>query len=138
MNRVEVETLKLIVVDENPLFSSTLKVLLKDFNIDVVAQADSDEAMFKLLNEQQPDMLIYDLFMGSKNLDITVKEIRKIAPLTKILVLSFETDNGLIDYCVANGTNGFCDKNLPDIDTLAHIIRKIQTGKTVIQIIDAA
>ena len=67
MNEVKAESIKLLVVDENNLFSSTLKILLKDFNIDVVAQADNEETMLKQLKKHQPTILIYDLFMSSSS-----------------------------------------------------------------------
>lgn len=138
MNAAGVEIIKVMVVDCNSLYTSTLKILLKNFNIDVVAQAESEVVMLNMLKEHQPDILLYDLFTGNEHFQTTVNEIHDIAPLTKVLVISYETDSGLIDYCLSNGINGFCDKNLPDIDTLAHIIHRIQLGETVIQIRAAA
>jgi DNA-binding NarL/FixJ family response regulator len=124
--------IKTIVVDGSALFRKALAEMLSSKGINIIGEADNEKAMFEQLAAQTPDILIYDFFNSSERFDQTMGKIRKAAPKIKVVVLSFDSGTELIDFCLAHGVSGFCDKNITNFDYLADGLKKIGNGGTVI------
>jgi DNA-binding NarL/FixJ family response regulator len=124
--------IKTIIVDGSALFREALAEMLSSKGISVIGEAANEKAMLEQLALQIPDILIYDFFNSSERFDLTMEKIRKVAPEMKVIVLSFESRPELIEFCLANRVNGFCDKNISDFDYLVDGLKKIGYGETVV------
>lgn len=125
-------SIKTIIVDENALYRSALTELLTVNGIHVIGQAANEKALFKQMGTEVPDILMYDFFNSVEPFADTVAKLRRVAPETKLLVLSFETNPALIEFCLSNGAKGFYDKRITDSEYLISGLKKIAEGNTVV------
>jgi two-component system, NarL family, response regulator DegU len=124
--------IKTIIVDESDLFRNALTELLTENGIDVIGSATNERDMLKQISENKPDVLIYDFYNSAERFELTMEKIKTIAPDIKLMVMCFENSPVSIDFCLASGAKGFCDKNLVDFGDIINAIKKIEQGETVI------
>lgn len=123
---------KIIIVDNNELFRYTFEQVLKrDFRVQVEYAANAKE-LHEIMRSFYPDLIIYDLFSASNNFEATMRKIKLQAPNAKVVVLSYEVEREIIDFCIDNGVDGFFNKNITDIELVNNAIKKIIAGERVI------
>jgi CheY-like chemotaxis protein len=80
-------SVRVFVVDDEPIIASTLAVILKDNGFDTKAYTDPLEALEEA-KLQPPHLVISDVVMpGLSGIDLAI-EIQQISPNTKILLFS--------------------------------------------------
>src|SRR5579871_4576568 len=85
------------VVDDHTLFRKTLRNFLSDQGgLNVVIQSGDIEDLLARMKNNQPDVVIMDIFMPHLDGIDGVKIIRNGHPEVRVLVLSMNTDLSLI------------------------------------------
>src|SRR5512147_2620915 len=81
--------IKVVLVDESPDFRGTLRLdLEKRKGLQVVAEAGDGISAVHTVKQHQPDALVMALVMpGMDGVDAT-KQIRRISPDTKVIILT--------------------------------------------------
>jgi len=124
--------IRLVLADDHKLLRSTLSNYLGTHDdIMVVAEAENgDEALEKTL-EHTPDLLLLDLNMPGKSGLDALPDIRKQAPLVKVLVLTGRDDDNYIMRALRSGANGYVLKST-DEQKLVESIRNVMDGDMVL------
>lgn len=121
--------IKVIVVDDHRLFRHGLgTVLNREEDIDVIAEAaDGREALAKL-EALRPDVVTLDIAMPGMSGLIAIREMRKTAPNTKIVVLTMYLNQKFVLKALRSGASGYVVKESA-VEELVTAIRTAQMGE---------
>ena len=111
----------IVIADDFAAFRSFVRSKLQENGFQNVAEAsDGLEAVAKAA-ELQPDLLILDI--GMPNLDgiKAAAQIRSIAPESKILFVSQNTDTDILQSALSDGAGGYVCKSEIDHELLPAI-----------------
>jgi len=133
--------LKLLLVDQDPIFRLGLRVALEAMpNIEVVSEAPTDTAALQILaelaqiNPNQVDLVILELG-NSRSIDSQqqglqlCQQLKATYPTLPTLLLSAVPDAGLIMAARAAGVRGYCPKGTP-ISQLVTVIEAVAAGNS--------
>jgi DNA-binding NarL/FixJ family response regulator len=106
------ETIKVILVDDHELARHGIRKLLGgDVGIEVVGEAESCWGAISLISRLQPEVVILDIRLRQGNGVEVSRAVRKLAPATKILVLSAYDDSQYVVSMVKLGVSGYLTKS---------------------------
>lgn len=111
-----------LIVEDAPFLREVYRFSLKNEDIEIVDEAvDGMDAMVKI-NQHKPDLILLDLVLPLKNgLDI-LREIGKISPASKCIVISSLEDQDVIDKALALGAIKYLTKPF----TKAQLLEAVQ------------
>jgi len=94
----ELDDVRVLIVDDHDLFRSGLRNLLEEEGVQIVGEAAAGQEALSIVRELAPDVVVMDLNMpGMTGVEAT-RHISKIAPLTRVLMLTIsDQDNDVID-----------------------------------------
>ncbi|MGV6943465.1 response regulator [Sphingobacterium kyonggiense] len=122
--------IKLINIDNHKLFSDGLRAIISQEKDMLFLEAYSDgKDMKDRLKLHEPDMVLLDMYLNEKSGIAIAKEIKKIRPKTKIIILSLEVNPVFTAELEEIGVEGYISKELDSVDLLA-VIRKVYAGQT--------
>ena len=124
-----VET-RVLVVDDHEVFSEALELLLgRQPDLRLVGSArDADEAMAML--DHEPDVVLMDLDLpGMDGIEAT-RQIRHVAPQTKVVLLTGIQSPEVIAEALAAGACGYVPKTRA-VDELMDVVRRAAAGEIV-------
>ena len=124
--------IRVLIADDHAIVRMGLTSLLssqKDFL--VVGEADDGESAVQKALNLSPDILIMDLMMPKMDGVTATKEIHKLRPSVKILILtSYGTSDG-IAHALESGASGALMKST-DFAEFVSVLRRIAGGERVI------
>jgi NarL family two-component system response regulator LiaR len=101
------EPIQIVVVDDHQLFRTGLAELLEQEGLNIVGTAGDGETALKIIAETVPDVVLMDLDMpGLSGLE-TTREISKIAPRTRVLMLTVSGEEQSVVDSIAAGAHGY-------------------------------
>ena len=125
------ESLRVMLVDDHDLFRTGLRNLLEEQGVHVVAEAADGAAALNVVRELAPDVVVMDLNMPGMNGIEATREITRLAPLTRVLVLTIsDQDSDVMDAIVA-GACGYLMKD-SSIHDLMQGIKAAAVGEALI------
>ena len=125
------DLLRVMLVDDHDLFRTGLRNLLEEEGVHIVAEAPDGNAALQLVRELAPDVVVMDLNMPGMNGIEATREITRVAPLTRVLVLTIsDQDADVLDAIVA-GACGYLMKD-SSIQDLMQGIRAASVGESLI------
>jgi DNA-binding NarL/FixJ family response regulator len=127
----DVESLRVLIVDDHDLFRTGLRNLLEEQGLQVVAEASTGVDAVKSVREQAPDVVVMDLNMPSMGGVEATRHITSIAPLTRVVMLTIsDQDSDVMDAILA----GACGYLLKDssIQQLVAGIEAASRGESLI------
>ncbi len=131
--------LKLLLVDQDPIFRLGLRVALEEFpNVQVVSEAQTDTAALQILaklaqqDPNQVNLVVLELGNGhslsSQQLGLQLcRHLKTQYPNLPLLLLSSVQEQGLLLAARAAGVNGYCPKGTP-VSELVTAIHEIVAG----------
>jgi DNA-binding NarL/FixJ family response regulator len=125
------DLLRVMLVDDHDLFRTGLRNLLEEQGLQIVAEASDGATALTLVRELAPDIVVMDLNMPGMNGIEATRETARLAPLTRVVVLTIsDQDDDVIDAIVA----GACGYLLKDssIQDLMQGIRAASIGEALI------
>src|SRR3954469_13073723 len=85
------QTLKLVMVDSSKVFRMGLRLLLETApEIRVVAECDDAAAAREAVAAHAPDLVITDLHLLDRNGLLLTRELRRLSPALRVLVLAVQ------------------------------------------------
>jgi DNA-binding NarL/FixJ family response regulator len=115
---------RVLVVDDHDLFRRGLCALLEELGANVVGEAENGARAVKLVQELSAEVVLMDLNMPALNGVDATREIMRIAPLTRIVVLTVsDRDDDVIEAIVA----GACGYLLKD-SAVTDVVRAIDAA----------
>jgi DNA-binding NarL/FixJ family response regulator len=118
-----------LLAEDHPIVRKELIALLTaEDDIDVVGEAANGRQAVKLAKRLHPAVVVLDIAMPLLNGLEATRQILKIAPKAKVLILSAHTDDAYVEQVRALGAVGYLVKQHMFGNVLVGAIRKIQKG----------
>ena len=138
--KVPMQTTRLIVVDDEPLFRELLcRTLSAEQGLQVVGVAGDGETAIRLAKQEKPDVVIMDIELPGKLDGIEAAlQIKKERPQTGIVILSVHSERRYVTSLPLETMQGWAyllKQTAPDLATL---VRAIQGSKAGMVVLDPA
>ncbi len=122
--------IRVMCVDDHPIFRQGLAaVLANDASLRLVAEADSAELAIARFRDVRPDVTLMDLQLPDMHGIEAIQAIRAFAPDARIVVLTTETGDAVIQRALAAGARGYVLKGMAFAELL-RIIHAVHEGKS--------
>ncbi len=131
LNPEEMETIKLIVVDDHQIIRDGIRSMLAgQTGITIIGEASSGIELFKLLDQNLPDLILMDISLPGKSGIELARQIKAHAVTYKIqiLFLSMFLQEEYIQQAIKAGASGYLPKNVTQQE-LIHAIHQLAEGK---------
>jgi DNA-binding NarL/FixJ family response regulator len=124
--------IRIVIADDHPVFRAGLEGLLSgQEDLQVVGEAANGREAVDMVRRASPDVLLVDLQMPELDGVHAIREIRSVAPRTRILVLTTYDSDGDILRAVEAGATGYLLKDTPR-EELFKAIRATARGESVL------
>jgi len=124
--------IKLLLVDDyQPVRKQICSVLEKRAEFQIIAEAADGLDAIQKAKELQPDLIVLDIGLPKVNGIAAARQIRKVAPKSKILFLSQETDQEIVKACFSMGASGYLVKSDLGEELFEALEAVIQDGRFV-------
>jgi DNA-binding NarL/FixJ family response regulator len=125
----ETARMKILLVDDHTILLDGVKSLLsREDDLQIVGQAGSAEAALEFLKKQDVDLIITDYSMPGMDGLSLLNTVKRIAPNTKIILLSMHDEVHLVKEILKAGVNGYVLKKDTHKELLS-AIRDVSNGK---------
>ncbi len=105
------EPIKVIIADDHVLYRAGVKTALSTKkDIKVIAEADNGMHLLNLIKNIPVDVILLDIQMPIMDGIATLPEIKKIAPNTKVIMLTMVDDQSMITKLMELGANSYLTK----------------------------
>lgn len=120
--RTEQESIRVLVVDDEPLFMDMVQALLAvEEGVEVIGTAKHGQQAVKLARELEPDVIVMDVSMPVMDgLDAT-REIRAQDPGASVLILTGGTNVADVDKARTAGARAYLTKDRIAAELVAEI-----------------
>lgn len=104
---------RLVIVDDHPIVVEGLQSLLQaEEDLHVIATFTSGNAFLSFLKEKPSvDIVLLDITLPDINGVEVCKEIKKLSPETKVLIISNHSERSIIMQMLQHGASGYLLKN---------------------------
>jgi DNA-binding NarL/FixJ family response regulator len=106
-----VRILRVVIVDDHPIFRDGLRAALRSPEIDVVAEATTAVEAVEAVVLHGPDVVLMDVGLPGGGLEAT-KEIVERFPQTRVLMLTMSEDQRTVSAAVRAGASGYLLKGV--------------------------
>jgi len=119
----------IILADDHHIVRQGVKALLEsEQGFSVVDEASDGLKAVSLVSNLKPDVLIADLMMpGLNGLEVT-RQVAKLSPHTRVIILSMYMSEPYVIAALQNGAYGYVLKE-SNISDLVHAIREVASGR---------
>jgi len=119
---------RIILADDHQLLRAGLRGLLdKEPDFQVVAEASDGRQAVELATQHQPDLAIMDIGMPNLNGVDATRQIRAVAPRTKVIALSMHAGAQFVGSMLNAGASGYLLKDAA-YEELVQAIRTVFSG----------
>ncbi len=119
-----------VLVDDHDLFRTGLRTLLEEQGVAIVAEASDGAAAVSRVREHAPDVVLMDINMPVMNGVEATREITRLAPLSRVVVLTISDDDGDVIDAVLAGASGYLLKDA-SVDELLRGIQAAYAGDSL-------
>ena len=125
-----VEGLRVVVVDDHPVFRQGLRTLLEDLGVEVVAEAGDGEEGVRVALEHRPDVVLMDLQMpGVSGVEAT-RALTAQLPDVRVVVLTMLDDDQAVFAAVQAGAMGYLLKGAGQ-EEISRALASVAAGQAV-------
>jgi len=125
--------IKILLVDDQPLFREGLRTLLSvQADFEVVGEAGNGEEAIRLARSLLPSVVLMDLQMPVLDGVAATRRLRAEQPVCRIIVLTTFDDDEMVFDGLRAGAVGYLLKDAPS-EKLAEAIRVAARGETFLQ-----
>ncbi len=126
-----IERITVLLAEDHTMVRQGIHALLNaEDDIEVVGEASDGRQAVKLAQKLRPDVVIMDIAMPLLNGLEAARQILKLVPMTKVIILSAHSDDEYIDRVFDLGAAGYLVKQ-SSAEFLSKAIRYAQKGKCV-------
>jgi len=121
---------KILVVDDDPDFVESTRLMLEPHGYEVVSAANGDEGLLKL-EQEKPDLVILDVIMSTVLDGLSMSQQMRDVPAYKKVPILMVTSIANTDYAALFPTDefinihGFLTKPISSEQLLSHVKRLI-------------
>jgi DNA-binding NarL/FixJ family response regulator len=118
---------RVMLADDHNLLRQGVRALLERDGLTVVGEAADGREAVRIAEQTQPDFAVVDVMMPMLNgLDV-VREIRRVSPQTKSLLLTMHTDDSFVMESLRAGVKGYLLKT-QTVEDVVRAIRDVAKG----------
>ncbi len=118
-----------ILAEDHHMVRAGLVLLLKqEEDIQIVGEAENGLEVVNLTRTLVPDVVIMDIAMPQLNGLEATRQILRISPKTKVLILSAHSEEAYVESVLAMGAAGYLNKQTA-ASILPKAIRRVHSGK---------
>lgn len=126
--------IRVVLVDDHTLFRAGLRLLLNDVpEIEVAGEATTGHEALQLAAEIKPEILLLDLSLPNTSGIALLKEIKRCAPETGVIILTMHNDAAMVRAALAAGAKGYVVKTAADT-VLITAIHSVAGGRTFVDV----
>lgn len=121
-------TMRVLIVDDEPLITSSLQAFLEDEGLIAVSAASGEEAIDILQGNMEYDVCIMDMRLPGMDGNAAIRSIHQLCPKIRFIV-----HTGSIDYIVSDDMKSLgikeehlFKKPLSDMTPIAEAVRSLQ------------
>ena len=124
--------LKLLLVDDSEVVRMGLRALLgAALGFTVIAEATNVKSAVETSRELKPDVILLDIHLPDGTGIDACRQILRHSPDSRILVLTSEADERLVDQTIRAGAHGYLLKEI-NAQALIQAIRDVAEGKSIL------
>jgi two-component system response regulator DevR len=128
----ESASIRVLLVDDSPLIRLGLRSALEDYpDITIVAEAGTATDGIAAVAKFKPDIVLLDLHLPDKPGLQACRELRKIRPQTRVLILTSSSNERNVQEAMSAGAQGYLLKD-NDGTALANALRTVANGLPVL------
>lgn len=117
-----VSLIRVLVVDDfEPFRRLVCSILKKKQDLQVICESCDGLDAVQKAQELQPDLILLDLGLPKLNGFAAARQIRQLAPESKILLVSIESSPDLVQEAFSSGVHGYVSKARVGSDLLAAV-----------------
>lgn len=116
-----------VLGDDHPLVRHGVRRLLEREEFDVLAEASDGLEVVGLAEQHHPDVVLLDLSMPTLNGIGAVRELSRVSPATKVIILTMHTEEHYILEALRAGVKG-CVSKTQAPEHLLQAIREVCRG----------
>ena len=121
---------RLLIADDHKIFRQGIKKLLEEEqDLQVVGEAADGREVVKKATELKPDIILMDIAMANLNGLEATKQIKKVLPESKIIMLTMHKNEEYVLQSFQAGASGYILKE-GAVEELVSAIRSIYAGKS--------
>lgn len=114
--------LRTLLVEDDPDLRELNRIVLeRTGEFDIVGIAADGEAAIQQAERLQPDLILLDILMPIMGGLEALPGIRKVAPDSRVVVVSMLQREGMVDEALKLGASGFVDKGLEPHDFVQRV-----------------
>jgi DNA-binding NarL/FixJ family response regulator len=121
--------LRVLIADDHQIVRQGFRALLEPEGIQVVAEAADGWEAVRLAESENPDVVVLDLSMPQLNGLDAAREILRLRPKTKIVLLTMHMEEHQIVGALRAGIRGYVTKTQA-AEALSQAIREVASGGT--------
>ncbi|OLS62290.1 response regulator transcription factor [Pseudomonas putida] len=118
-----------LIVDDHPFIRASVRMLLRQENINIVAEADNGVDALRMMREHEPDIAILDISIPRMDGLEIITRVKSANMRMKMLVLTSQVPGYFSMRCMRLGASGFVSKN-DDLTELRKAVMAVLSGYT--------
>lgn len=124
------KSVTVLLADDHTIVRQGLaKLLESEPGLRVIGEASNGREVVRKVEELKPDVVLMDIAMPQLNGIEATRQIKKIQPITKIIILSMHAHERFISEALHLGASGYLLKNSTGTD-IVHAVRAAMEGDT--------
>jgi len=120
-------SIRVVLADDHPVVRQGLRMLLEREKFEVVGEASDGLEAIDLAERLHPDVVVLDLMMPALNGTNAVREILRVSPGSKIVLLTMYTEEHYILEALRAGVKA-CVSKTQAAEHLLQAIREVRAG----------
>lgn len=126
------DKIRILIADDHAVVrEGTRKMLEREADLEVVAEAGDGEEAVKLVGESMPDIVIMDINMPKLDGIEATKRIKLLYPKVSILILSAYDDDQFVFSLIEGGAAGYLLKSASGRE-IVDAVRAVSTGESAL------
>lgn len=120
--------MRIVLAEDQALIREGLVRVLAELDVTLVATVENGADAVTAAVEQQADVVLMDVDMPVMNGVEATRELQKVQPSTKVLILSADDGEDTILSAIEAGAAGYLLKSLVTIDQLRLALQTVERG----------
>ncbi|MBX7171045.1 MAG: response regulator transcription factor [Pyrinomonadaceae bacterium] len=123
------EKFKILIADDHPIFRGGLRqVIDSEQKFQVIAEASDGETALKLIEEEKPHIVIFDVNMPKMTGFVAAKELRRKNQDCEIIFLTMHGEEAMFNKAMDLGAKGYVLKDSASVD-IVNCLQAVAAGQ---------